>query len=92
MVVMQLEGLTEIFKAELASPDDLWLSQSTTTSIAVAEELSSEDAAEFEERVATRKAKKAEKLLKSASKVSTSLSSALTRTRRLIHVPQKLNL
>ena len=59
-------------------------------SIAVVEELSSEDAAEFEERVTSRKAKKAKKLLKSASKVPTSLSSALTRTRRPIHVSQNL--
>jgi hypothetical protein len=102
MVVMQLEGLIssiylmqkeiEIFKAELTSPDDLRLSQSTTASIAVVEELSSEDAAEFEERVTTRKAKRAKMLLKSASKVPTSLSSALTRTRRPIRVPQRLNL
>ena len=48
-IVMQLGGLIssiylmqteiEIFKAELASPDDLRLSQSTTASIAVVEEL-----------------------------------------------------
>jgi len=97
---MQLQGLissiyvmqTEIgiFKAELASHDSLWLSQSITASIAVVEELSSEDAAEFEERVTTRKAKRAKQLLESASKVPTSLSSAPTRTRRLIHVPQNL--
>ena len=52
---MQLQGLisfiyvmqTEIgiFKAELASHDSLWLSQSITASIAVVEELSCEDAA-----------------------------------------------
>jgi Skp family chaperone for outer membrane proteins len=98
MICMQLQGSIssmnvmqteiEIFKAELASHDNLWLSQSTTASIAVVEELSSEDAAEFEERVTTRKAKRAKQLLESASKVPTSLSSA----RRLIHVPRKLNL
>ena len=102
MIGMQLQGLIssiyvmqteiEIFKAELASHDNLWLSQSTTASIAAVEELSSEDAAEFEERVTTRKAKRAKQLLESSSKVPTSLSSAPTRTRRLIHVPQKLNL
>ena len=72
--------------------DNLWLSQSITASIAVVEELSSEDAAEFEERVTTRKAKRAKQLLESASEVPTSLFSAPTRTRRVIHVPQKLNL
>ena len=69
MIGMQLQGLIssiyvmqteiEIFKAELASHDNLWLSQSTTASIAAVEELSSEDAAESEERVTTRKAKRA---------------------------------
>ncbi len=73
-----------VFKAELASHDNLWLSQSITASIAVVEELSSEDAAEFEERVTTRKAKRAKQLLESASKAPTSLFSAPTRTRRLI--------
>jgi hypothetical protein len=78
MICMQLQGSIssmnvmqteiEIFKAELASHDNLWLSQSTTASIAVVEELSSEDAAEFEERVTTRKAKRAKQLLESASK------------------------
>ena len=102
MIGMQLQGLIssiyvmqteiEIFKAELASHDNLWLSQSTTASIAAVEELSSEDAAEFEERVTTRKAKRAKQQLESSSKVPTSLSSAPTRTRRLIHVPQELNL
>jgi hypothetical protein len=56
-----------VFKAELASHDNLWLSQSITASIAVVEELSSEDAAEIEERVTTRKVKRAKQLLESAS-------------------------
>ena len=100
MIGMQLQGLIssiyvmqmeiEIFKAELASHDNLWLSQSTTASIAAVEELSSEDAAEFEERVTTRKAKRSKQQLESAFKVPTSPSSAPTRSRRLIHVPQKL--
>ena len=70
----------------------IWLSQSITTCIAVVEELSSEDSAEFEERATTRKDKRAKQLLESASEVPTSLFSAPTRTRRVIHVPQKLNL
>ena len=63
------------------------LSQSTTASIAVVEELSSEDAAEFEERVTIRKAKRGKQLLESASKC---LSSAMLRAKIDLRQPSFL--
>jgi hypothetical protein len=63
------------------------LSQSTTVSITSVEDLSSEDAAEFEERITTRKAKMAGFNVPDAPN-----SSALNHRRRSIHPPKKLDL